>query len=83
MNRHGPGRRGDSDLERAKVEDLLCWPVDGLIVAPVQQTGDAGLFWELWRNGVPFVLIDRAIIFCSMFPLRVIWNSCIRELVAA
>lgn len=50
---------GDSDLERAKVEDLLSWPVDGLIVAPVQQTGDAGLFWELWQNGVPFVLIDR------------------------
>ncbi len=50
---------GDSDLERAKVEDLLSWPVDGLIVAPVQQTDDAGLFWELWRNGVPFVLIDR------------------------
>ena len=50
---------GDSDMERAKVEDLLSWPVDGLIVAPVQQTGDAGLFWELWQNGVPFVLIDR------------------------
>jgi len=50
---------GDSDLERAKVEDLLSWPVDGLIVAPVQQTGDTGLFWELWQNDVPFVLIDR------------------------
>jgi len=50
---------GDSDLERAKVEDLLSWPVDGLIVAPVQQTGDAGLFWELWRREIPFVLIDR------------------------
>lgn len=50
---------GDSDLERAKVEDLLSWPVDGLIIAPVQQTADAGLFWELWQNAVPFVLIDR------------------------
>lgn len=50
---------GDSDLERAKVEDLLSWPVDGLVIAPVQQSGDAGLYWELWRNGVPFVLIDR------------------------
>jgi LacI family transcriptional regulator len=50
---------GDPDLERAKVEDLLGWPVDGLIVAPIQQTGDAGLFWDLWRDDVPFVLIDR------------------------
>lgn len=50
---------GDSDMERAKVEDLLTWPVDGLVIAPVQQSGDAGLFWELWQNDVPFVLIDR------------------------
>ena len=50
---------GDSNMERAKVEDLLTWPVDGLIIAPVQQSGDAGLFWELWQNSVPFVLIDR------------------------
>ena len=50
---------GDSNMERAKVEDLLTWPVDGLVIAPVQQSGDAGLFWELWQNDVPFVLIDR------------------------
>ncbi len=50
---------GDSNMERAKVEDLLAWPVDGLIIAPVQESGDAGLFWELWQNGIPFVLIDR------------------------
>lgn len=50
---------GDPDVERTKVEDLLSWPVDGLIIAPVQQTGDAGLFWELWKKRVPFVLIDR------------------------
>lgn len=50
---------GDPDMERAKVEDLLAWPVDGLVIAPVQESGDAGLFWELWSNDVPFVLIDR------------------------
>jgi len=50
---------GDSGLERAKVEDLLGWPVDGLVIVPVQQTGDAGLFWELWQRNVPFILIDR------------------------
>jgi LacI family transcriptional regulator len=50
---------GDSVIERAKVEDLLAWPVDGLVIAPVQQTSDAGLFWELWQRRIPFVLIDR------------------------
>ena len=50
---------GRSQTERTKVEDLLSWRVDGLIVAPAQETGDAGLFWELWQRKVPFVLIDR------------------------
>lgn len=50
---------GDSTVERAKIEELLSWRVDGLIVAPSQQSGDAGLFWDLWRSKVPFVLIDR------------------------
>jgi LacI family transcriptional regulator len=49
----------DSKIERAKVEDLLSWQVDGLIIAPAQETGDAGLFWELWQRKTPFVLIDR------------------------
>jgi LacI family transcriptional regulator len=49
----------DSKTERARVEDLLSWQVDGLIIAPAQETGDAGLFWELWRRKMPFVLIDR------------------------
>lgn len=49
----------DSEIERAKIEDLLSWRVDGLVVAPSQETGDAGLFWELWQKKVPFVLIDR------------------------
>jgi len=49
----------DSTIERKKTEDLLAWRVDGLIVAPSQETGDASLFWELWQRKVPFVLIDR------------------------
>jgi LacI family transcriptional regulator len=49
----------ESKIERARVEELLSWRVDGLIIAPVQETGDAGLFWELWRRKIPFVLIDR------------------------
>jgi LacI family transcriptional regulator len=49
-----------SQAERAKVEELLSWRVDGLIVAPAQEMGDAGLFWELWQSKTPFVLIDRA-----------------------
>jgi LacI family transcriptional regulator len=49
----------DSKIERARVEDLLSWSVDGLIIAPAQETGDAGLFWELWQRKTPFVLIDR------------------------
>jgi DNA-binding LacI/PurR family transcriptional regulator len=49
----------DSKTERARIEDLLSWQVDGLIIAPAQETGDAGLFWELWQRKIPFVLIDR------------------------
>jgi DNA-binding LacI/PurR family transcriptional regulator len=49
----------DSKTERARVEDLLSWQVDGLIIAPAQEAGDAGLFWELWQRKIPFVLIDR------------------------
>ena len=49
----------DSKTERHRVEDLLSWQVDGLIIAPAQETGDAGLFWELWQRKIPFVLIDR------------------------
>jgi LacI family transcriptional regulator len=48
-----------STLERTRVDDLLSWQVDGLIVAAAQETGDAGLFWELWQREIPFVLVDR------------------------
>jgi LacI family transcriptional regulator len=50
---------GNSQIERARVEDLLSWQVDGLIVAAAQESGEAGLFWELWKRETPFVLIDR------------------------
>ncbi len=59
----------DSATERAKIEGLLDWRVDGLIVAPAQETGDAALYWDLWRQKVPFVLLDRTFSdspFCSV-----------------
>jgi len=49
----------DSSIEQKKIEDLLAWRVDGLIIAPSQETQDASFFWQVWRSGVPFVLIDR------------------------
>jgi DNA-binding LacI/PurR family transcriptional regulator len=48
-----------SKVEQSRVEDLLSWQVDGLIIAPAQETAEAGLFWDLWRREIPFVLIDR------------------------
>lgn len=56
-------------VELARVEDLLSWQVDGLIVAPAQESGEAELFWDLWRRQIPFVLIDRTFPdspFCSV-----------------
>lgn len=48
-----------SDIEQASIEDFLSWRVDGLVVSPAQNVPDARSFWELWRIGVPFVLMDR------------------------
>ncbi len=48
-----------SAIETSRIEDLLSWQVDGLIIAPAQETGDAGLYWRLWQRGIPFVLVDR------------------------
>jgi LacI family transcriptional regulator len=59
----------DSQVEQARIHDLLTWRVDGLIIAPSQTTGQAGLFWELWRRQIPFVTIDRTFPetpFCSV-----------------
>jgi len=49
----------DVAAERARIEDLMAWRVDGLVIAPSQGTGDASLLWELRQRQVPFVLIDR------------------------
>ena len=49
----------DSQVEAARIYDLLAWRVDGLIIVPSQSTGQAGLFWELWRREIPFVTVDR------------------------
>jgi LacI family transcriptional regulator len=59
----------DSQVEEARIQDLLSWRVDGLIIAPSQSTGEAGLFWDLWRREIPFVTIDRTFPetpFCSV-----------------
>jgi LacI family transcriptional regulator len=48
-----------STVEQARIDDLLSWQVDGLIIAAAQESGEAGLFWDLWRREIPFVLIDR------------------------
>ncbi len=60
---------GDSQIEQARIHDLLSWQVDGLIIAPSQSNGQAGLFWELWRREIPFVTLDRTFPetpFCSV-----------------
>jgi LacI family transcriptional regulator len=59
----------DSRIQRARIDDLLSWHVDGLIIAPTQEAGEAGQFWELWQRKTPFVLIDRTFPetpFCSV-----------------
>ncbi len=49
----------DSATERAKIEDLLAWRVDGLVIAPSQEPNDMSHLWELRQMEIPFVLIDR------------------------
>lgn len=59
----------DSEIQRARIQDLLSWHVDGLIIAPTQAAGEAGLFWDLWQRKIPFVLLDRTFPetpFCSV-----------------
>ncbi len=59
----------DSRIQRARIDDLLSWHVDGLIIVPTQAAGEAGLFWELWQRHTPFVLLDRTFPetpFCSV-----------------
>ncbi|MEN6521730.1 MAG: LacI family DNA-binding transcriptional regulator [Armatimonadota bacterium] len=50
----------DLSVERAKIEDLLSWRVDGLIIAPCQKNPDVKLFHDLKVRKVPFVLVDRS-----------------------
>jgi LacI family transcriptional regulator len=52
--------QGIASTEESKIDNLLDWRVDGLIVAPCQESLDAALYWDLWRGQTPFVLIDRA-----------------------
>jgi DNA-binding LacI/PurR family transcriptional regulator len=46
-------------VEKEKINEMLSWRVDGLIIAPAQRNMDAGPFWDLWRQQVPFILLDR------------------------
>jgi DNA-binding LacI/PurR family transcriptional regulator len=50
---------GHATQERERILELLSWRVDGLVIAPCQETSDASLYWELWNRKSPFVLIDR------------------------
>jgi len=51
--------RGSASTEKEKIDELLSWRVDGLIIAPAQESMDAGPYWDLWRQQVAFVLLDR------------------------
>lgn len=50
---------GDVKRERVEIEMLLGSRVDGLIVASEQPENSAGIFADLVREKVPFVLLDR------------------------
>jgi LacI family transcriptional regulator len=52
--------QGDLARERAYIEDMLAFRVEGVLIAPVGDRSSAHVRL-LKRNGVPFVLIDRAI----------------------
>jgi len=49
----------DNVMEQASIDEFLSWRVDGLLILPTQNTGDAEKLWLLWHKGIPFVLIDR------------------------
>ncbi len=51
---------GSPEIERAKIEGLLAWRVDGLVAAPCQGPNGGAIFWEIWNKNIPFVLIDRS-----------------------
>lgn len=51
--------RGNVGREKAEINTLVGSRVDGLIVASEQPEKSPGLFAELKKNGIPFVLIDR------------------------
>jgi len=50
----------DLERERAHLEDMLAFQVDGVLIAPVSDRS-APQLRALGRNQVPFVLIDRSI----------------------
>src|SRR5262245_36881735 len=50
----------DLGLERSYIEDMMSHRVEGLIVAPVNDSSRLNLL-PLMRRGLPFVLIDRTL----------------------
>lgn len=50
---------GDAKRERVEIEMLLGSRVDGLIVASEQAENSPGIFVDLLREKIPFVLLDR------------------------
>ena len=51
--------RADVEKEKAEIDMLVGSRVDGLIIASEQSEESPGLFDELKKRGIPFVLIDR------------------------
>jgi len=51
--------RNDPERERSEIEALIGGQIDALIVAPVQPARSPGLFQNLQKRGVPFVVVDR------------------------
>lgn len=51
--------RTDPARERSEVGALTGSHIDGLIVAPVQPERSPGLFFDLQKRKIPFVLVDR------------------------
>jgi LacI family transcriptional regulator len=52
--------QGDLERERGYVEDMLAFQVEGVLIAPVDDSSRSTVRL-LARNSVPFVLIDRSI----------------------
>lgn len=62
--------RNDPARERSEIQTLIGGQIDGLIVAPVQPPRSPGLFQDLQKRRVPFVLVDRFFPGCEFSSVR-------------